>query len=191
MDIPQQAYAVFLDEFWPFHPEAVYTEMPFPVTAEDYYPKLVHFFERVERDLGLQVVIAAHPKSYYERLPDYFGGRKVVWGKTVRLVKDAKLAMMHDSASLNFVVLYHKPVLFLSCALHPAWANHIRVDRMAAVFGKQPINLDELAPTIDWKAELKVDEGVYKSYQEKYIKQSGSPDKPAWQIFADFLKTLD
>jgi hypothetical protein len=189
-DVPQQAYAVFLDQFGPFHPDAIYLGKPAAVPAEDYYPELVRFFERVERDLGLQVVVAAHPRSYYERLPDYFGGRRVVRDKTVRLVKDAELVMTHASNALNFVVLYHHPILFLSYALHPAF-DHSGVARIAAVFGKQPINLDDLPSTIDWPAELKVDEAVYKTYQERFIKQSGSPDKPAWQIFADFLKTLE
>jgi hypothetical protein len=187
---PQENYAVFVDEFWPFHPDVRFYGMPFPVRAEEYYPKLVRFFERVEMDLGLAVIIAAHPKSYYERLPDYFGGRRVIKGKTAELVRDAKLVMTHDSAALNFVVLYRKPALFLNSAVHPAWNGYICIDRMASLFGKQPINLDKLPLTIDWDIELQVNEAAYVDYQEKYIKQSGSPNKPAWQIFADFLNTL-
>jgi len=189
-DVPQHAYAVFLDQFGPFHPDVVYAGKPVPIPAEDYYPELVRFFERVERDLGLPVVVAAHPRSYYERLPDYFKGRRVIRDKTIQLVIDADLVLMHDSTALNFVVLYQRPVMFLSYAAHPAF-DHAGIARMAAVFGKQPIDLDDLPATIDWPAALKVDEAVYRAYQDKFIKQIGSPDKPAWQIFADFLKTLE
>jgi hypothetical protein len=190
VDVPLQDYAVFLDQFLPFHPDFFYLGMPFPVKAEDYYPKLNLFFKRVEGELGLKVVVGAHPKSYYERLPDYFAGRKVIRGHTIKLVRDAKLVLVHDSAALNFVVLYHKPVLFLSYALHPGWIGRINIDRTASLFGKQPINLDDLPSKIDWQGEFKVNEAAYKIYQEKFIKQSGSTDKPSWQIFADFIKSL-
>ena len=69
--------------------------------------------------------------------------------------------------------------------------HHLNFVRMAPVFGKQPIYLDNLPATIDWSAALNVDEAAYRAYQDKFIKQNGSPDKPVWQIFADFLKTLE
>jgi len=189
-DVPKGAYAVFLDQAGPFHPDAIFVDKPAAVPAEDYYPELVSFFERVEQELGLQVVVAAHPRSYYDRLPDYFKGRRVIRDKTLQLVKNAELVMMHDSTAINFVVLHHRPAVFLSYAAHPAW-DHVNIVRMAEVFGKQPIDLDNLPTTIDWSDAIKVNEVAYHAYQDKFIKQSGSPDKPVWQIFADFLKTLE
>jgi hypothetical protein len=182
-------YAVFLDEFWPFHPDVLYGGMPFPVAADDYYPKLVRMFERVETELGLPVVVAAHPKSYYERLPQYFGHREILRGRTCRLVRDASLVLAHDSAALNFAVLYRKPTVFLACALHPAWQGRIDVAHWASLFGKVRIDLDDLPAKIDWSLQLRVDEQVYAAYQEDYIKEAGSPAKPAWEIFAEFVST--
>lgn len=190
VDVPQCAYAVFVDQAGPFHPDAIFLGRTPPVSIEDYYPALVSFFERIEQEMGLQVVVAAHPRSYYDRLPDYFKGRRVIRDKTLQLVKDASMVLMHDSTTINFVVLHRRPAMFLSYAAHPDW-DHVNIVRMAEVFGKQPIDLDNLPATIDWSDALKVDEAAYRAYQDKFIKQSGSPDKPAWQIFVDFLKTLE
>ena len=188
--VPAQPYAVFIDQAGPFHPDVIFLGRTPPVSAEDYYPELVAFFERVEQELGLTVVVAAHPRAFYDRLPDYFNGRRVIRDKTLQLVKDASLVLMHDSTTINFVVLHRRPAVFLSYAGHRAW-DHVNVVRMAAGFGKQPIDLDNLPATIDWTAALQVDEAAYSDYQDKFIKQRGSPDKPVWQIFVDYLRTLD
>ena len=188
--MPAPPYAVFIDQAGPFHPDVIFLGRTPPVSAEDYYPELVAFFERVEQELGLTVVVAAHPRSYYDRLPDYFNGRRVIRDKTLQLVKDASLVLLHDSTTINFVVLHRRPAVFLSYAGHRAW-DHVNVVRMAAGFGKQPIDLDNLPAAIDWAAALQVDEAAYSDYQDKFIKQRGSPDKPVWQIFVDYLRTLD
>ena len=38
---------------------------------------------------------------------------------------------------------------------------------------------------IDIDLNLKVDESFYKSYKQQYIKAPKTPDKQAWEIFAD------
>lgn len=182
----QPEYAVFLDEYWPFHADFLAEGLPFPVTPEAYYPKLVNFFERVESDLGLEVVIAAHPRSNYESLPDYYRGRRVIRGKTIQLIRNAKLVLAHNSTSLNFANLYQKPVVFLDLVLGAKFLGYI-VEEMATAFGKKPISLTETL-NIDWGKELIVDENAYLRYREAYIKKSGSPDKPFWHIVTDFLK---
>lgn len=182
---------VFLDEYLPFHPDYIHMGVSPPSAPEDYYPILCRFFDLLERECGIQIVIAAHPRAHYEERCKNFGRRRVYKGKTAELVRQSGLTIAHASTSLNFAVLFQKPVLFITTnRLQQSPVAGPYIVTMATWLNKTPINLDEL-PHIDWEKELTVDQASYARYQEAYIKKRGSPEKPCWQIFADFLKTLE
>ena len=183
-------YIVFCDEYTPFHPEYIRRNIKYPITPEIYYPTICKFFHNVEKETGLKVVIAAHPRSKYEEHPDYFDGRKVIRGKTLELVRDSKFVLMHGSTSLNFAVLYNKPVIFLymvKMRLPSHLGNHVRVFSSALNKGFITIDSDY---KIDWDKELKIDEEAYANYKEKYIKRRNSKEEFFWQIVADEIKKL-
>ena len=180
-------YLVFLDEDVPFHPDYEVLKVPVPSPPENYYPRLVRFFEFAEQQLGCEVVIAAHPRSKFETNPDYFRGRSIQRNKTLQLVRDATLVISHASTSLNFAVLYEKPVVFVTTDdLERSYLKG-RVATMAHWFGKQPIDIE--APlTSDLTRELRVDRERYRRYRECYIKKPGSEELPAWQILSNYLR---
>lgn len=179
--------AVFLDEYLPFHPDCI--ESPI-INADKYYPVLNKFFSRVEQELGLEVVIAAHPRSQYEKHPDYFEGREWVRGKTVRLVKESQLVLTHSSTALNFANLFCKPVVFLTSHDLDKDRHGPFIKLMANWFGKEPIFIDRDI-NINWERELTVSVSSYDSYLRAYIKTDHSEDFPFWQIVANRLKKWD
>jgi hypothetical protein len=183
-----EKYIVFCDGYLPLHPEWIRDNEKPPITPEIYYPTMCNLFSKVEKETGLNVVIAAHPRSKYEELPDYFDGRKVLRGKTMELIRDSEFVLMHGSTSLNFVVLYHKPVLFLT--IHKieqsrAFRNCSRV--FSSELNKGFIIIDSNYE-IDWDKALKIDEEAYANYKEKYIKIRNSREEFFWQIVADEIK---
>src|SRR4030043_124369 len=179
--------AVFLDEYLPLHPDYIHAGIQAPITADRYYPLLNRFFSLAERELGLKVVIAAHPRSHYEKPRDYVEGRECVRGKTVQLVRQSQLVLCHWRTALSFANLFHRPVMFLTSSdldksrLGP-W---IRV--MANWFGKTPICVDGDA-IIDWAPELTIDRGHYEHYRQAYIKTEHSEEIPFWEIVANRLR---
>jgi len=179
--------AVFLDEYLPFHPDFIYMNVRPPISYIKYYPFLNKFFSLVERKLGFKVVIAAHPRSYYENHPDYFGGRKWIRGQTIKLVKESKLVLAHSSTALNFANLFYKPVIFLTCSELDKSLQGPFIRAMAKWFGKKPIFMDKYND-IDWDFELTVSKSHYDNYREAYIKAARSKDLPFWQIVANRLK---
>ncbi len=183
---------VFLDEYLPFHPDYDHWGLSPFSSAEAYYPGLRRFFDFLEREQGARVVIAAHPHSRYEDRPeDFFGGRPRAKDKTLALVSKAGFVIAHSSTALKFAVLFRKPVLFITTdSLQQNQRMAHSIQEAAAWLGKTPINVD--APLrVDWERESTVDEQAYARYREAYIKRAGSPEKPAWQIFADHLKTVE
>lgn len=181
-------YAVFLDEWVPHHPDYLHERGKPDCTAEQYYPPLNKFFDNLEDELALEVIIAAHPRARYDEQSNPFGGRSVVFGKTIQLVRDSQLVLAHASTAINFAVLYEKPIIFLC---HSSYRRSYReyIWRMASVFGKKPIELSRpFATTLT--QELKVDGTIYYEYKSKYIKETGTPEKPIWEIFIDYCREL-
>ncbi len=185
---PDAALGVFLDEYLPYHPDFINAGQAPAVTPEEYYPLLRNFFEYLQREYRVRIVIAAHPRSDYGAHPDCFNQFPVVRGQTARLVRDCAFVLMHHSTAVNFAVLYRKPIIFMTTdKLDTALLEEPSVAWLADFFHKKMHNLNR-PRQIDWKAEMSVDEQAYRRYQNDYIKKDGSPDLPFWQILAEYLK---
>ena len=183
----ERPIAVFLDEYLPYHPDYTYAGIQPFITADSYYPLLNRFFSLVERELGLKVVIAAHPRSHYEKHPDYFEGREWVRGKTIELVKESRLVLAHMSTALNFANIFYKPVIFLTSSdFDKSWEGRY-IKTMANWFGEKPIFIDNDI-NIDWAQELTVSVSHYEHYRRAYVKTEHSAELPFWQIVANRLK---
>ncbi len=185
--IPQDdKMVVFLDQCFPFHPDAIGNPL---FAAEEYYPRLCRFFDHLEAACGVHIVVAAHPRSQYEGKENLYGHRTIVRGQTAELVRKSRFVIMHDSASINYAVLFKKPILFITTDLLQQ-ARMGLTDYMASLFDKKVLNIDQ-SYEIDFNDGLIMNEKCYEEYFNKYIKKSGTDDTPAWQIFADYLKKQD
>lgn len=185
-----ERYAVFLDEFVPYHPDPIFGNRKSGCSAEKYYPPLRRFFDYLEDKFKMKVIIAAHPRADYEKLSSPFGVRDIVYGETVKLVKNAKMVLAHDSSSVNFAILYQKPLVFL---FDPVYKRSFResIHLMAFVLKRKPIDLSKPFPGVSGLTNgLEVNRSVYNDYQSKFIKESGTPKKQIWDIFTDYLDEL-
>jgi len=153
-----------------------------------YFSNLRRFSDHLERELGVRVVIAAHPLAQYTpEQKAHFGAREVIQGRTADLVRRCRFAILHASTAVNLAVLFEKPVLFLTDHQYERYVVGPYVEAISKELGKKPIYLDEPLPT-DWDEQLKVDRGTYHYYKRSYIKTEGSEDRPSWEILARFLK---
>jgi hypothetical protein len=188
--LPLKSIAVFIDAPSPmFNHDSLIPEITSPLTVEKYYPSLCNFFDVLENTLGLRVIIASHPKSQHARNPAYFGGREVVHGNTIDLIRVSSLVINRNSTSINFVVLLNKPVIFYTSDEIELSASTMssQIKSMADTLSKTPINIDHLGD-INWHSELIINNQAYSKYKNAYIKKNGTVDTPIWQSFADWLK---
>jgi hypothetical protein len=182
---------VFIDEYLPFHPDYAYMGNKSPVTPDQYYPQICRFFDHIEREFGYKIIIAAHPRSRYEDLPEYFGGRPVIKNKTSELVKNSGFIIMHTSTAINFAVLYRKPVIIVTTdRYNEGWTEDPTPDWLAAYFGKKVHNLDRPIE-FDPNREMTIDEAAYGSYRNAYIKKDGTEEISSWQILANRVKRIN
>ncbi|MCX5715313.1 MAG: hypothetical protein NTV07_00250 [Candidatus Omnitrophica bacterium] len=182
----EKPIAVFLDQFLPFHSDYIREKQRPPMTPYKYYGILNDFFDRLETKTGLEVVIAAHPRSHYEDMPDYFHGRNCVKGKTIELVRGSQLVINHCTTAVNFANLFYKPLIFITCKALSNTYEDIWTRVFAEWHGKKPVFMED--KNIDFKKELKVSKAHYANYRKAYIKTEGSEDLPFWQIVSNRLK---
>lgn len=104
---PENNHIVFLDVFFPLHPDLVFMYRTQNVSAKCYQESLRAFFDKVEAKYNLPVVIAAHPKSNYGG--SEFGDREIIKGNTALLVRKAAMVFLHSSNSVSTVILNNKP----------------------------------------------------------------------------------
>jgi hypothetical protein len=182
--------AVFLDQYLPFHPDRLYFLVNYPVTPEEYYPKLRALFLHLKERCGLDTVIAAHPKSDYELHEECFAGFDVVRDRTADLIRSSKLVIAHGTTAVSLAVLFRKPILFVTTNQLERSAIRDHIHTLAAWLGKGVVNIDEPLDAIDLTAESEVNEERYRYYQNCYIVKDGTPELPFWQIVADELRTL-
>lgn len=180
---------VFLDEAATHHSDFALLGIK-PAIAEDYYASMNRFFDFVEEVTGCKVIIAAHPRSRYETMPDVFKGRPVIKGKTVELVAKSKLVVMHMSTSLSYAVLFNKPVIPIKIPGMPEKGQlNLMVETMAAAIGSKPIDLnkDELAASL---LRRECNHERYFEYINRYVKTVGAEELPAWEIVAKTIKRM-
>lgn len=188
-DLLETSNIVFLDAYLSFHPDDIFLGRHQPTSAADYYPALCKFFDYLEEKLNLEVIIAAHPKSHYEKHSDLFGGRRVENGKTGRLVRNAEIVVLHASTAINFIVLYQKPMIIIttdSIEKHPFGE---KIVDLASYFNKTPINISREV-SIDTEDELEIDCERYAKYKKEFIKEKGSVELPFWQVVCNKIKSL-
>lgn len=78
-----------------------------------YLDHLCKFFGEIEKRLNVEVVVAAHPKSYYDG--NEFGDRKIIYNKTQALVKDSLFAIIQFSTVFSQILLYKKDFINIYC----------------------------------------------------------------------------
>ena len=182
-------FAVFIDAPSPLiKHDALIPGISSPLTAKIYFPSLCRFFDKIEKDLNLEVIIAAHPKSNHPEKPDYFGYRKVFNRMTIDLVKHSKLVINRNSTAINFAILYSKPIIFhTSKEILSHFVMTNQINTMARLLNKMPINIDNFE-NFNLKNELHINKDLYNNYSNQYIKNPTSKNDYSWNIIMDELK---
>lgn len=106
-------YAVFLDTAATTHPfyNLKRHAGKRKVDTQGYIDRLNRFFDQVEKEHNLPVIIAAHPKADYDEKT--FNGRPIIKYKTGQLIEHSSLVLSHYSTSVINAILSEKPLVFL------------------------------------------------------------------------------
>lgn len=142
--IINEKYIVFIDVFYPLHPELPSVYHFHNPNKQPYLKSINHFFDFIEEKYKLPIVIALHPKSTYSEKD--FNGRKTYKYQTDILVKYADYVLTHISTSTTLAVIYNKPTLFLypQYMLDNTPKYVKKILWLAKSLGKKALNIDEI-----------------------------------------------
>jgi len=182
-------YMVFLDNGMVSHPDYKLLSIEPYCTKDKYYRSMNNLFDMLEHKFSIPVVIAIHPRSVnISEIKEMYGGRKVFKGRSAELVRDANTVIAHDSTSINFSILWNKPLLIISTdEILKNYISYISIKNILSLLKTNSINADDFDPDMDFEILANKPIKQYQIYKEKLIKTKGTPDKNSWDIFIDEL----
>jgi hypothetical protein len=179
-------YAVLVDGAGPkFMDDRFFKESSkYALTSDEWYPSLVNFFEQVEAACNIKVIIAAHPKSNYNKFPKEFDYRPVYYDVTKELIQSSEFIITRQSTASSFAVIYNKPIIHI-------YNNQLKADKefmnniISAnnLYRGRLVNIDELGFMFDSCKDIKVNNRSYTSLISKYL--SSSNNKPNYQLILE------
>ena len=180
---------VWLDSYLPFHPDFDESTRLARDPA-NYYATLCKFFDLLELNLGIEVVVAENPRAIREQHEPFWQGRQIISGQVASLICEAALVMTHGSTAIHLAVLFNKPILFVTFdqieRLRKIGKMGDNKNSLVQKLEKKTANIDHLEE-VDWKKLMEVDQVVYQRYIENYIKKAGTPMQPFWAVVCDWV----
>lgn len=180
-------YCVFLDQYFPFHPD-IKTEIGFNFTDEDkkkYISDMNEVFDHIRNNYNLDIIMAAHPRANYTDKNDLYPNVKIEYGKTAELVKGASLVVSNFSNSIMFAVMAHLPLIIVNSSVIKK-CDYLEVGLLAFanLTGAFVIeNVSELPK----EKKIKIDEEKYDNLEKEYFKSNLNSNISIWQeIFKSF-----
>ena len=164
-----QRYVVYIDNQFPNHNDIIGRERNFdPVKmAPKFYASLNRFFDRVEERYNCKVKIAGHPIAQYKENP--YGGREILYDKTVELVKEALAVCIHTSNAFSYVVLFDKPVALLYNSVYTqAKIEYGRLQGESQKLHLPLVNTDDPLPA-EGSVFTKLDKDIAENYKSTYL----------------------
>ena len=159
-------YIVFLDECIINHYELEILNRK--IEKENiYYEELNKFFYFIEKNFKTKVVIASHPRADLEFNKVKFPNHKVFKGITPQLMKYSEGCITHASTSINFAVIFSKPILFITTnrMLRTRFNNEL----LSSWFNKIPLNISKSYSYEEVFKSFKINKIYMKQYFRKFI----------------------
>lgn len=185
---PDGPYALFIDSALCHHPDFKIEYLPIHLDEAEYFEKLRAFFDKVESQFGMPVVISLHPKADYDpaEARELLGGRQTFTGTTPFLIKHCALTIQHQSTATVISALYRKPILFLTNDVLESTIVKSDIDSRSSWTDQPLINLDTFFKAPPARLPVpEVDEDVYKTFVETFAVAPGAHPGLIWEKVAD------
>ena len=180
--------SVYLDTGFPGFPRDEVLEKTIEyVRAEEWYPKLNLFFEKVETSLDTKVNISIHPKHIGRDHQPLFGERVTIGGQTAELVSQCELVIATNSTAISYAIAFLKPLfLITSNQIEDGFDQYKRslIKNISSETGATIFNIDREYSEHEIRAALVIDHEKYESYKQKYL-TSRIDGKPNYQVLLE------
>lgn len=167
-------YALFLESPAPVHnlgDSYLTNNTDFSGTKVKWLNSINKFFDFIEDELKIKILIAPHPKiKHPERFSTLYKGREVVEDGLYKTSKNAKLIISRDSTGFSYAAIYKIPAIFI-------YTNELLDNKrflnqqkcFASCLGLKPVNIDEELSRESLNRLLRFNENVYENYIKNYL----------------------
>lgn len=178
----------YLDQDLAFHTDFPGLGLKHPVSARDFYPSINSFFDWLEGEHGLEVVICPHPRADAPSYSSRFPNRRISTYPTSMEIRQSAAVCGHRSTSFSFAVVFEKPALVLtSNEMSGSWYAPY-VETFATELAAPLVNLSDpgswIAPASTITA---AQSNSYSTYRKNYLKSYDGPDRRLWTMIGDDL----
>ena len=85
------------------------------ISPTEYYILLNNFFNKIEQELSMPVIIAGHPNGkYIDHYANFFNSRNVFFDTTASLTINADIVLTHYSTAINYAILSKKSIILMN-----------------------------------------------------------------------------
>ena len=140
--VKNKKYNLFIEQGDPFHPDQKHIKQD-KICPKEYYRKIEIFLLELEKNTGLETIIALPPKTnlFFPQLLDFFSNRLCFVNKTAELIKYSEMVIMQKTTAISFALLFKKPILFFS--LLKSGDEYEIIKKLANVYNQKVYCLQE------------------------------------------------
>lgn len=176
-------YITYLDQKLIGHPEFDFLSTP-NFYDKNFYEYLEIFLKKVEQFYNRDVIFCAHPRAKKDDV--YLKNFKnVEFNKSAYYSMNSDLIIAHDSVSLNFPILFKKPILLVKVPGMELTDKIYNLELTSEILDCGIIDINDF----NFDENLitkKINDYKYNDYIKKYIKYSGE-EKNSWEIISKKL----
>ena len=159
-----------------------------------YWQAILEIFNKIEdQNNGKKIIIASHMRRNINDQPIK---RKFIFDKTIDLIKNSKLVIAHNSLSLQWAILFKKPVvlIYVECFKYLAIENTREIKNLAKALDLKIIYVDKNFQVnlkkIGSLKKIKVNKKKYLNFVKRYTNYPNLSKKPKDQ-FLTVLENID
>lgn len=184
-------YVLYIDMFETGHSDFKKMNVPFPIkNKKAFFDQLDYLFTKIENQLGMPVIIAAHPKAEYHN--NEFRKRRVIQFKTNVLINHANMVIAGTSTCIGNIVLAKTRFLpFFSSEYFenlPSWKSGY--DNLSKCFEAPLLDIRNQVAVDGWQSYVVLPDSIgFMKYKERYLlSNEGIIDKQFFEVVKEYIE---
>lgn len=177
-------YIVFIDVYYPHHPDLKIYGLLTDESSEVYHDNMNKLFHKLEEKTGKKVIICAHPRRPKDKSVEF--DFPVVYNQTAKYLKQASLVVNHYSTAVNYAVIYNKPILYVTMDAFSKNGSAKLIDIISSRLGSVVINGNDLQ-NLDIDNNYKSYHHINKELYQKFLSENIIHDKSSKKRFGEDL----
>ena len=172
-EVEVSKHALFIEASVINSPDQILFSITEQLNVEEYFKNINKIMTIIEDKCGIDIIISASGKYTYDKNP--FGGRKIIYGKTLDMIGTSKFVLCHNSISLLQAIYDMKPILFIDYNFPPKPRESKQINAFSKAFGMQVVKYPYRNQIIDYDSLFSLSDKskiLYEKFIVDYIQEN-------------------